>query len=113
MSTTVTLAKPDMGLGLAELEFAYANRLAAARKHFDDRGRVVGHFGNGLPVEIPMATGFMPVSIAPLPDRPTPDADPWVNPAYDPQLRVIFDQLLSGELTFLELAIQIRPVQPN
>jgi benzoyl-CoA reductase/2-hydroxyglutaryl-CoA dehydratase subunit BcrC/BadD/HgdB len=115
MSTVSTIdADPiQAGVALSKLEHAYQNRLAAALEHHGGGGKVVGSIGNGLPIEIVLATGFMPVSIAPLPDRPTPHADPWVNDNYDPQLRVILDQLLSGELMFLELAVQVSQSSPD
>lgn len=107
MSTVSHAADPRTDSAWSRLRFAYENRLAAAVEHHAGGGRVVGSIGNGIPIEILLATGFMPVSIAPTPDRPTPDADPWVNPTYDPQLRVILDQVLSGELLFLELVVQV------
>jgi benzoyl-CoA reductase/2-hydroxyglutaryl-CoA dehydratase subunit BcrC/BadD/HgdB len=111
--TSVDAVTAQAGVALSKLEQAYQNRLGAALEHHGGGGQVVGSIGNGIPIEILLATGFMPISIAPLPDRPTPHADPWVNSNYDPQLRVILDQILSGELLFLELAVQVSQSSPD
>jgi benzoyl-CoA reductase/2-hydroxyglutaryl-CoA dehydratase subunit BcrC/BadD/HgdB len=114
MSDRVTAAAADGATGaLGRLRRAYENRLEAALAHHAAGGGVVGHIGAGLPIEVLMATGHMPLAIAPLPDRPTPLADPWLNPTFNPQLRVTLDQLLSGELTFLELAVYVSQSSPD
>jgi len=92
---------------LAPLEHAYSNRLAAALAHRRAGGEVVGAIGLGMPLEVAIATGCLPINIAPLPGGPTPFADPWLNPTFDPQKRVILDQLLSGELEFMAVATHV------
>jgi benzoyl-CoA reductase/2-hydroxyglutaryl-CoA dehydratase subunit BcrC/BadD/HgdB len=92
---------------------AYHDRTAAGKKHFESGGKVCGYFGNGMPIEVAMATGHMPMALMPLPDRPTPHAEEWVNPSFDPQLRLILDQLISGELGFVDLAVAVSQASPD
>lgn len=92
---------------------AYRDRTAAAKAHFAAGGKVCGYFGNGMPIEVAMATGHMPMAIMPLPDRPTPHAEEWVNPSFDPQLRLILDQLISGELDFVDVAVAVSQASPD
>jgi benzoyl-CoA reductase/2-hydroxyglutaryl-CoA dehydratase subunit BcrC/BadD/HgdB len=92
---------------------AYHDRTAAAKAHFAAGGKVCGYFGNGMPIEVAMATGHMPMALMPLPDRPTPHAEEWVNPSFDPQLRLILDQLISGELGFVDLAVAVSQASPD
>jgi benzoyl-CoA reductase/2-hydroxyglutaryl-CoA dehydratase subunit BcrC/BadD/HgdB len=96
-----------------ELLTAYRHRTAAGAAHYKAGGKVCGYFGNGMPIEIAMATGHMPMAIQPLPDRPTPHAEEWLNTTFDPQLRLILDQLLSGELTFVDLAVAVSQSSPD
>lgn len=92
---------------------AYHDRTAAAKAHFAAGGKVCGYFGNGMPIEVALATGHMPMAIMPLPDRPTPHAEEWVNPTFDPQLRLILDQLISGELGFVDVAVAVSQASPD
>lgn len=97
----------------AALLAAYEDRTAAAAKHFENGGRVCGYFGRGMPVEVAMATGHMPMAIMPLPDRPTLAADEWLHDSFNPQLRLIFDQLITGELKFVDVAISVAQASPD
>lgn len=92
---------------------AYTNRTAAGEAHYAAGGHVCGYFGNGMPVEVALATGHMPMAIMPLPDRPTPHADEWLHDTFNPQLRLVFDHLISGELGFVDLAIQVSQASPD
>jgi 2-hydroxyglutaryl-CoA dehydratase, D-component len=92
---------------------AYLDRTAAAKAHFEAGGKVCGYFGNGMPIEVAIATGHMPMAIMPLPDRATPHAEEWVNPSFDPQLRLILDQLISGELGFVDVAVAVSQASPD
>jgi benzoyl-CoA reductase/2-hydroxyglutaryl-CoA dehydratase subunit BcrC/BadD/HgdB len=97
----------------AEITRANQDRLAAGRAHHQSGGDVCGYFGSGMPLEVAIATGHLPIAIMPPPERPTPHADEWVNPSFDPQLRLIFDQLLSGELEFCRLAVAVSQASPD
>jgi benzoyl-CoA reductase/2-hydroxyglutaryl-CoA dehydratase subunit BcrC/BadD/HgdB len=92
---------------------AYHDRTAAAKAHFAAGGKVCGYFGNGMPTEVAIATGHMPMAIMPLPDRPTPHAEEWVSASFDPQLRLILDQLVSGELGFVDVAVAVSQASPD
>lgn len=100
-STTAT------GAAFAPLKHAYENRLAAALAHRRAGGEVAGSIGLGFPMEIALASGMMPCTLQPLPGRATPFAEPWLNPTYDPQKRVILDQLLSGEVEFMPVVTHV------
>ena len=103
--TTASAARTSDGF--TALKNAYENRLAAALAHRRAGGEVVGSIGLGFPLEVGIATGHLPIAIAPLPGRETPFADPWLNPTFDPQKRVVLDQLLSGELEFMSVAANV------
>lgn len=101
MTTVLESTIPDA------LNNAYNDRTAAGAAHYAADGHVCGYFGTGMPVEVAMATGHLPVAIMPLPDRPTPHAEEWLHPTFDPQNRLILDQLLSGELEFVDVAVAV------
>jgi benzoyl-CoA reductase/2-hydroxyglutaryl-CoA dehydratase subunit BcrC/BadD/HgdB len=96
-----------------ELLTAYRQRTAAGEAYYKAGGKVCGYFGTGMPIEIALATGHMPMAIMPLPERPTPHAEEWLNSTFDPQLRLILDQLISGELTFVDLAVAVSQSSPD
>lgn len=90
-----------------DLKAADHDRIAAGRAHYQAGGKVCGYFGTGMPIEVAMATGHMPMAIMPHPDRPTPHAEEWLNPTFDPKRRLVLDQLLSGELEFVDVAVAV------
>jgi benzoyl-CoA reductase/2-hydroxyglutaryl-CoA dehydratase subunit BcrC/BadD/HgdB len=90
-----------------ELRSANQDRTAAGRTYYATGGHVCGYFGTGMPIEIAIATGHMPVAIMPPHDRPTPHAEEWLHPTFNPQARLILDQLLSGDLEFVDVAIAV------
>src|SRR5258707_46833 len=92
---------------LTTLRRHYEDRLLAARAAHAKGQRIVGTVGPGAPSELLFATGHMPVAIAPLPNRPTPLAERYVTETFEPLARPVFDQLISEELSFLELAVVI------
>lgn len=92
---------------LGRLKAVYADRIGPAKAHYEAGGQVVGSIGVGLPIEVVMACGYMPTVIAPSMRRATPLADPWLNPTYDPQRRATLDQLLSGEVEFMQLVANV------
>lgn len=95
------------------IETAFYDRTKAGREHVAAGGDVCGYYHTGMPVEIALATGHMPMAIQPLPDRPTPLADEWVNPTFNPEWRLILDQLLSDELTFLRVVVAVSKAQAD
>lgn len=96
-----------------EIETAFQDRTKAGKAHAAEGGVVCGYFNTGMPVEVALATGHLPMGIMPLPDRPTPHADEWVNETFDPQDRLILDQLLSDELTFLRVVVAVSKAQAD
>jgi len=87
------------------LSHAYADRLAAARALHAQGHAVVGSWSHGVPVELLLATGYMPIAIAPTTDRDMRFSRPFLLDTMAPQIDAALDQLVSGELDFLRLAI--------
>jgi benzoyl-CoA reductase/2-hydroxyglutaryl-CoA dehydratase subunit BcrC/BadD/HgdB len=105
------IIKPPAGDAGSVLKFYYQNRLAAAAAEFEAGRGVIGTFGAGVPTEIAMATGHLPISIAPLPNRPTPHAEEFVTSTFDRLQRPIFDQIISGEIYFMDLVVIVSPAE--
>jgi len=93
--------------GFSALKRAYSDRDAAARACSARGGKVIGAVGAGMPRELAIALGMMPVEIAPLPRDATPHADKWVSRTFDPLLRPMFDDLIGGALEFLDLVVVV------
>ena len=96
-----------------EIETAFYDRTKAGREHVEAGGIVCGYYNTGMPVEVALATGHMPMAIQPLPGRPTPLADEWLNETFDPEGALILDQLLSDELKFLRVAVAVSKAQAD
>src|SRR4051812_34016934 len=103
---------PASGDALAVLRHRYEDRLAPLRENAAD-GRsggsggasiasgVVGVTGNAAPVELVLAAGKLPIQIPPEPPRPTPYADPWMEPEFEWEHRSLLDRTLRGDFEAL------------
>lgn len=91
---------------LAVLQQHYEDRLLAART--SGGSGVVGVMGSAAPVELILAAGFLPVLVAPEPPRPTPLADPWMEPEFEWEHRSLLDRALRGDFEGFELLIVTR-----
>lgn len=94
----------------ARLVWNYENRTMAALQMNRAGIQVVGITSNTVPREIVRATGFFPVLLTGC-DGPTPNADLFMEPVFETRLRHIFDRLLAGDWSFLNLLIIPRTSQ--
>lgn len=83
---------------------SYEAPLDAARAFKAGGGKVVGCISNNIPLELIHAAGAFPVQLAARPG-PTPRADEFMEPLFDPVVRSVFEQVLNGELDFLDLIV--------
>jgi hypothetical protein len=82
-----------------------ADPLLVARAAARDGKRVVGYFGNDVPVALIIAADALPVRLRGSPRDSTPRADAFLESAFAPEMRVIVDQWLTGELDFLDSVV--------
>jgi benzoyl-CoA reductase/2-hydroxyglutaryl-CoA dehydratase subunit BcrC/BadD/HgdB len=107
-------ARPSGRDALAVLQQQYEDRLLAAREQATagDRTRggsgVVGVMGSVAPVELILAAGYLPVLVAAEPPRPTPLADPWMEPEFAWEHRSLLDRTLRGDFESFDLLIVTR-----
>ena len=66
---------------------------------------VVGTIGTGIPLEIVIAAGALPVAITPGPHRPTPHADEYIEPTSGWSDRDLLEAALTGELAEFDLIV--------
>jgi benzoyl-CoA reductase/2-hydroxyglutaryl-CoA dehydratase subunit BcrC/BadD/HgdB len=76
----------------------------AARAFKAAGGKVVGYLSNNVPIELIHAAGAFPLQLAARPG-PTPTADKYMENLFDPVVRSVFDQALTGGLDFLDLIV--------
>lgn len=67
--------------------------------------KIVGYLSNTIPLEILHAAGAMPFHLIGDPNEATPLADEFMEPAFDPITRSIFQKLLAGEYSHLDLIV--------
>jgi benzoyl-CoA reductase/2-hydroxyglutaryl-CoA dehydratase subunit BcrC/BadD/HgdB len=95
------------------LQQHYEDRLLAARAQAAAGGKhggsgVVGVMGSTAPVELILAAGCLPVLVAAEPPRPTPLADPWMEPEFAWEHRSLLDRTLRGDFERFDLLIVTR-----
>jgi benzoyl-CoA reductase/2-hydroxyglutaryl-CoA dehydratase subunit BcrC/BadD/HgdB len=73
-------------------------------------GPVVAFASNNVPIELIHAAGCFPLQLPALPGEPTPRADLYMERAFDPMARSIFERLLRQELSFVDLIVLPRSV---
>ncbi|GAB1263356.1 2-hydroxyacyl-CoA dehydratase subunit D [Aurantivibrio infirmus] len=81
------------------------DRRSQARKWKSKGGKVVGYLSNNIPLELIEAAGMMPFHLNGDPKQNTEHADEFMEPAFDPITRVIFDSLLKGDFEFVDLIL--------
>lgn len=79
--------------------------LSAARDAARAGSRVIGYYGNDIPVALILAAGALPVRLRAAPRSQTPRADLYLESAHSPELRALVEQWLAGELEFIETVI--------
>jgi benzoyl-CoA reductase/2-hydroxyglutaryl-CoA dehydratase subunit BcrC/BadD/HgdB len=98
------------------LAWHYHHRAAEALSQHKAGLPVVGFTSNTVPWELIRASGCFPVLVDPGVDalnRPTPLADPIMEPVFDSRIRRVFDSILSGAWNFLSLLIVPRTSEPE
>jgi benzoyl-CoA reductase/2-hydroxyglutaryl-CoA dehydratase subunit BcrC/BadD/HgdB len=83
----------------------YQQRDLAAREWKERGGKVAGYFCNHVPEEMICAAGFFPFRISGDPWGGTELADRYTEPSYQPDVRSMFNMLLSGRYDFLDFLI--------
>jgi benzoyl-CoA reductase/2-hydroxyglutaryl-CoA dehydratase subunit BcrC/BadD/HgdB len=90
---------------VSRLAWHYENPMACAIEKRDAGSPVVGITSNTVPWELLSAAGLFPVMLRP-PVSATPFADEYMEDnVFQPRIRRIFDQLVSGEWRFLDAVI--------
>jgi benzoyl-CoA reductase/2-hydroxyglutaryl-CoA dehydratase subunit BcrC/BadD/HgdB len=87
------------------LQKHYQQRDLAAREWKDRGGKVAGYFCDNVPDEMILAAGFFPFRISGDPWGGTELADRYTEPFYQPDVRSMFNMLLSGRYDFLDFLI--------
>jgi benzoyl-CoA reductase/2-hydroxyglutaryl-CoA dehydratase subunit BcrC/BadD/HgdB len=83
----------------------YQHRDLAAREWKRKGGKVAGYFCNNVPEEMILAAGFFPFRISGDPWSGTDVADKYTEPFYQPDVRSMFNMLLTGRYDFLDFLI--------
>lgn len=83
----------------------YQQRDIAAREWKEKGGKVAGYFCNNVPEEMILAAGFFPLRISGDPGSGTEAADRYTEPFYQPDVRSMFNMILTGRYDFLDFLI--------
>jgi benzoyl-CoA reductase/2-hydroxyglutaryl-CoA dehydratase subunit BcrC/BadD/HgdB len=83
----------------------YQQRDLAVKEWKERGGKVVGYFCNSVPEEMLLAAGLFPLRISGDPWGGTELADKYTEPSYQPDVRSMFNMLLSGRYDFLDFLI--------
>ena len=83
----------------------YQQRDLAAREWKEKGGKVAGYFCNNVPEEVILAAGLFPLRISGDPWGGTEVADRYTEPFYEPDVRSVFNMLLTGRYDFLDFLI--------
>ncbi|MGI1677913.1 MAG: 2-hydroxyacyl-CoA dehydratase family protein [Cellvibrionaceae bacterium] len=81
------------------------DRTSRAKEWKASGGKIAGYLSNNIPLEIIHAAELMPFHLIGDPSQPTPLADEFMEPAFDPITRSIFQKLLAGEYNYLDLIV--------
>lgn len=96
-----------MPLAVEALDAVLREPLSAARA---SARPVVAFATNNVPVELIHAAGCFPLQLPTGPGAPTPRADTYLEPGFDPLARGALEQLLAGELACAQLLVLPRSV---
>ncbi|WP_182466683.1 2-hydroxyacyl-CoA dehydratase family protein [Sphingomonas gilva] len=91
------------------INMAAVDRMAAARAAKAAGRAVVAVVGPGVPIELVLACGAMPVRIVADAGGATPAADDLVGTAESAEMRALIEQALGGGLAFADLLVITRP----
>jgi benzoyl-CoA reductase/2-hydroxyglutaryl-CoA dehydratase subunit BcrC/BadD/HgdB len=101
---------------LETFRWHYEHRTAEAFAQHKAGVPVVGYTSNTVPWELIRAAGCFPVLVAPdltASGQRAPLAEKLMEPVFDPSIRRIFDEVLSGAWNFLKLLITPRTSEPE
>jgi len=94
------------GMGVLEMmQKHYQQRDLAAREWKEKGGKVAGYLCNDVPEEMILAAGLFPLRISGDPWGGTEVADKYTEPFYQPDVRSMFNMLLTGRYDFLDFLI--------
>lgn len=80
---------------------ASRDRLARAKQWHMGGGKVLAYLGNTIPLEMVHAAGLLPLHLVGKAGLATPLADQYLEPAFDPLSRSLFNRLLAGDYSFV------------
>ncbi|MBN1848078.1 MAG: 2-hydroxyacyl-CoA dehydratase [Deltaproteobacteria bacterium] len=83
----------------------YHERSLAAKAWKENGGKVVGYISDAVPVEMIIAAGLFPLRLSGDPLASTDKGDETMEFFFEPSVRSIYDQLLTGALDFLDLLV--------
>ncbi len=79
--------------------------LHAARAAAREGERIIGYLGNDIPVALIFAAGALPVRLRGVASGTTTRADQFVESAFPPEMRLITERWLSGDLDFIDAVV--------
>lgn len=85
-----------------KLSKAYSEREHAVPRYKNEGKRVAGCLGHDVPEEILIAAGYLPVQICGEPGKETPNADKYLELAFDKGARSQFERIVNGTYEFLD-----------
>lgn len=87
---------------LEELTKIYDNRDQAAQLWESNGNRIIGCLGNDVPEEILIAAGYIPYHICGTPGKETPNADKYLELAFEPGAKSLFEKIVDGTYKTLD-----------
>jgi len=90
---------------MEELIEIYDNRDEAARKWESEGGKIIGCLGSDVPEEIIIAAGYIPYQICGTPGKETPNADKYLELAFEPRVKSQFEKIADGTYRFIDRLI--------
>jgi len=83
----------------------YRERDLAAKRWKAKGGKVVGYAYTGIPEELIIASGCLPMMLTGEPDVPTTEGDQYMEDFFCPFVRSVHNSFVAGKFDFLDLAI--------
>ena len=90
---------------LETMQLHYHDRELSARKWKEAGGKVVGYSYTGVPVELIIAAGLLPLMITGDPEISTEAGDKYMEDYFCPFVRSVHNLFVTGKYSFLDLAV--------